>query len=109
VFGENSDTARTKFQEQLEHTHALFKNFVAANRPQLDLSQVATGEHWYGSHALALKLVDEIKTGDDYLLDRAQTHDVFELRYRLRRNLREQLVGNLGRAARLWRGPAGML
>lgn len=106
LFGENSDAARAKFQEELEHTHALFKNFVAANRPQLELDRVATGEHWYGSQALELKLVDELKTSDDFLLERVQTHDVFELRYKLRRSLREQMVGGLGR---LWRGPAGML
>lgn len=108
LFGENSDAGRAKFREELEHTHGLFKAFVASNRPQLALERVATGEHWYGTEALELKLVDEIRTSDDHLLERARTADVYELRYRVRQNLRERLVGNLGRLGALWRRPPGM-
>jgi serine protease SohB len=106
LFGENSEEGRAKFREELEQTHGLFKSFVAANRPQLELPRVATGEHWYGTQALELKLIDEIRTSDDYLLDKAQLADVYELQYRLRRGLREQLMGGLGslssRAALPW-------
>src|SRR5207249_3122943 len=49
LFGENTDEARTKFREELEDVHALFKAFVTQNRPQLAIEQVATGEHWYGT------------------------------------------------------------
>jgi serine protease SohB len=110
LFGENTEAGRAKFREELEHTHALFKAFVAANRPQLPLERVATGEHWYGSQALELKLVDEIRTSDDWLLQRVKEADVYQLRYRLRRSLRDQLVGNLGRLAGrvpAWEQPAG--
>ena len=113
LFGENTDAARAKFREELEQTHGLFKSFVAANRPQLSLEQVATGEHWYGSQALELKLVDQLRTSDDWLLEKIGTADVYTLRYRLRRNLREQVMGGLGRlAARRalpWEPPAGLL
>jgi len=74
---------------------------------------VATGEHWYGSQALELKLIDEVRTSDDWLLRKIKTADVYELSYRQRRNLRQQLMGGLarlsGRAALPWQRPAGML
>lgn len=97
LFGENSEAARAKFRDELEQTHGLFKAFVAENRPQLALERVATGEHWYGTQALPLGLIDEVRTSDDYLLERVRTADVFELHYRTRRNLREQLIGGLAR------------
>jgi serine protease SohB len=113
LFGENTEAGRTKFREELEQTHALFKSFVAANRPQLPLEQVATGEHWYGSQALQLKLVDELRTSDDWLLEKVKSADVYTLRYRLRRNLRDQLLNGLarlaGRDASPLQRPAGLL
>ncbi|PCB94227.1 S49 family peptidase, partial [Pseudomonas aeruginosa] len=39
---------REKFQEDLEVTHELFKNFVAHYRPQLNMDEIATGEVWLG-------------------------------------------------------------
>jgi serine protease SohB len=110
LFGENNDEGRAKFREELEQTHGLFKSFVAANRPQLDLARVATGEHWYGSQALELLLIDEIRTSDDYLLHKAKGTDIYELHYRQRRGLREQLLGGLGRlSAKLPWQPTQML
>jgi serine protease SohB len=113
LFGENSEAAREKFRQELEETHILFKSFVAANRPQLSLERVATGEHWYGSQALELKLVDELRTSDDLVLQRSRDADVYELHYKLRRGLRQQLMGGLGRLAALlppaWQGPAALL
>lgn len=113
LFGENSDAARAKFQEELDQTHSLFKSFVAANRPQLALPRVATGEHWYGTQALELQLIDELRTSDDWLLQRVKDADVYELRYRVRRGLRDQLIGGLGRlaagAAMPWQRPNTLL
>ena len=81
MFGENTEKGREKFQEEVDSTHKLFKNFVTEARPQLDMAKVATGEHWYGSQALELKLVDAIQTSDDYLLERYETHDIYELKF----------------------------
>lgn len=67
VFGENTDKAKQKFQQELEDTHTLFKGFVSRFRPSLDIAAVATGETWYGQQALDLHLVDAIQTSDDYL------------------------------------------
>jgi serine protease SohB len=97
VFGENTETARAKFREELEDAHQLFKSFLAENRPQLALDQVATGEHWYGLRALHLGLVDELRTSDDFLLERAGHCEVYELRYRPHRSLSERLSEGLTR------------
>jgi serine protease SohB len=95
LFGENTEAGREKFREELEDTHALFKSFVAQNRPVVEIDKVATGEHWYGTRAVGLKLIDELRTSDDYLLSRAEEADVFELRWRAHRPLTQRL--GLGR------------
>jgi serine protease SohB len=81
VFGKNTEEGRRKFQEELDDTHELFKEFVQQRRPQLDMAKVATGEHWYGQRALELKLVDELKTSDEYVAERAQDAKVFAVQY----------------------------
>jgi serine protease SohB len=98
LFGENTEAGRDKFRETLEDAHALFKDFIRQNRPQVDLTQVATGDHWFGTRALALKLVDELKTSDDYLLERSRACDLYELRYKRHRSLVDRLGAGLARA-----------
>ncbi|MCB0412446.1 MAG: protease SohB, partial [Bdellovibrionales bacterium] len=51
LFGEITEKGREKFMEQIEDTHSLFKGFVSKFRPHIDLSKVATGEHWYAEEA----------------------------------------------------------
>ena len=58
VLGENTEEGRKKFTQELEDVHDLFREFVAQNRPELDLEAVATGEAWYGKRALAMGLID---------------------------------------------------
>lgn len=91
MFGENTDSARAKFRDELEDTHALFKEFVSENRPKLDIGHVSTGEYWHGTRALALNLVDEIMTSDDYLLDRSKNTDIFEVTYTRKKALTNRL------------------
>ena len=91
LFGENNDKGRQKFQQELEQTHVLFKQFVQDHRPQLDIDQVATGEHWFGYQALPLKLVDEIQTSDAYLLSQMPQRDLFQVRYQLRKGIAEKV------------------
>ena len=81
VFGENTEEGRRKFVEELEDTHALFKEFVVEHRPVLDIDAVATGEAWYGQRALDRKLVDEICTSDEYVTSACSERDVFEVRW----------------------------
>ncbi|MCZ6616632.1 MAG: protease SohB [Gammaproteobacteria bacterium] len=81
LLGENTEEGRKKFVEELEDIHALFQEFVSANRPALDISRVATGEAWYGQRAIDLQLVDEISTSDEYLSKACDDADVFEIRW----------------------------
>ncbi len=78
-FGENTDKGRMKFQQEIEETHQLFKDFVNEHRNAVDINRVATGEHWYGTRALECQLVDELCTSDDYLLKASQSANLFEV------------------------------
>lgn len=90
--GENSEKGKQKFQQELEETHELFKQFVAEHRPQLNIAQVATGEHWFAKQAIELALVDELSTSDDLILNALDSHDVIEVKY-LRKKKLAQRVG----------------
>jgi serine protease SohB len=92
LFGENTESARSKALEELEDTHALFKDFIRSHRPQLDLEAVASGEHWFGTRAAERQLVDELMTSDDYLLQRMDSHDLFRVRLRQPKPLMQRLA-----------------
>ena len=91
MFGENDDEDRAKYKEELEQTHELFKHFVTTYRPQLDLSKVANGDHWYGEDALKLNLVDELSTSDAYLLKQMENYQAYALLSRQKPTLAEKL------------------
>ena len=91
MFGENTDKGREKFVEELEETHVLFKNFVSANRPALDIGKVATGEIWYGQNALEEGLIDELQTSDAFVQGRLADWDVFEVTFSQKKNWQEKL------------------
>jgi len=98
MFGENTDKERAKLREQIEQTHELFKAFVAEHRPNLDLAKVATGEIWYGTDAVDMGLVDEIRTSDDYLLDASKNAQLYEVAYTARKSFSERLLSGIGTA-----------
>ncbi|WGE50821.1 protease SohB [Actinobacillus equuli subsp. haemolyticus] len=91
LVGENTEKGKQKFQQELEETHELFKQFVAQNRPQLEIEKIATGEHWFGKQALALNLIDEISTSDDLLLNAVKEKEVIELSFKEKKNLTQRL------------------
>lgn len=91
MFGENSDEGRTKFKEEIEDVHVMFKDFVKQNRPQLDIDKVATGEYWYGQRAKALNLVDELKTSDDFLMDANSRYRLFHIKYATKKTFAQKL------------------
>jgi serine protease SohB len=91
-FGKNTDADREKLTEEIEDTHALFKEFVAAQRPAVDISKVATGEHWYGKRAVDLALCDELKTSDDYLMEKSADSRILEVKYVTRKTLGRKLA-----------------
>lgn len=98
VLGKNTEKGREKFQQELEETHGLFKDFVHTQRPALDIATVATGEHWYGQQALALGLCDALQTSDGWLVQTAKEADLFEVKFEPKRNVGERLSGLMGNA-----------
>ncbi|CUR47302.1 protease SohB [Alloalcanivorax xenomutans] len=98
MLGENTDKARAKFQEELEETHQLFKSFVREHRRGLDIDAVATGEHWFGSRAKELGLVDDIMTSDEYLQGRKAQVDIYQITWEEKRKLADRLSLSLAAA-----------
>ncbi|WP_123713335.1 protease SohB [Sinobacterium caligoides] len=110
MFGENTEQGKSKFTEELEDTHVLFKEFVAQNRPIVDMDKVATGEAWFGLRALERHLVDELMTSDEFLMNIRKTADVFKVGLVERKTLVEKLgvgvqlgvVGAVEKVATQW-------
>jgi serine protease SohB len=90
IFGENTDKARLKLKDELEHIQQIFKDFITQNRPQVDIDKVATGEHWLASKAFELNLVDKLITSDDFLLSQRDTTNLYEVQYRTKKSLGEK-------------------
>lgn len=104
MFGENTDEGRKKLQSEIEDIHQHFKNMILNYRPDIDIAKVATGEHWIGKDALTLKLVDEIKTSDEYLYERSKDASLYEISYAVKKpflsklsasanSIREKMLG----------------
>ncbi len=94
LFGENTEADREKLKEELEETHHLFKQFVKDNREQVDIEKIATGEHWFGTRALELGLVDEIVTSDDYLAVNADYASIYAIAYVRKKPFIEKLFSS---------------
>ncbi|MFZ3513599.1 protease SohB [Vibrio harveyi] len=99
MFGENTDKARDKFKQELEETHVLFKDFIRERRPDLELEKVATGEHWFGTQAKELGLVDEISTSDDLVVAACKEKTVLAVHYVQKKKLADKLAGVAGKMA----------
>ncbi|VDZ83523.1 Probable protease sohB [Kluyvera intermedia] len=68
-------------------------------RPTLDIDQVATGEHWYGSQAQEKGLVDEVGTSDELLLGLMDDRDVISVRYMQRKKMMDRFTGSAAESA----------
>ncbi len=95
MFGENTKQDRLKVQQEINSMQDLFKHHVASHRPQLNIDTVATGEHWYGTQAISLHLVDKLQTSDDFILKSKDTYDLFHLEYRTKEKLGKKLANGL--------------
>ena len=71
----------------------LFKDMIQQYRPNLDITEVATGAHWFAKKALAMHLVDRISTSDDFLLDKvySQQWHIYLLTFQVKRSLTARL------------------
>lgn len=92
VFGKNTDKSRKKFQEDIEAIHHNFRDYVVSYRPVLDLEKVATGEHWLAKDAIALSLIDKIKTSDDCINDKLSSFNVFKIAVLIKQPLLHKLL-----------------
>ena len=99
LLGENTEEGRQKFREDLNDTHQLFKGFVKQMRPTLDIDEVATGEHWYGTQALEKGLVDQVGTSDDLLLSLMEGRELVGVRYTRRKKLMDRFTNSAAESA----------
>lgn len=95
MFGENNDEAREKFKEELTQTHVHFKEFIEKYRPQVDIEEVATGEHWSGEKAKSLNLVDELQTSDDYILEKYPYYKMYKISFVIKVSLKDKLSASI--------------
>lgn len=99
TLGEITEKGRAKSIEELNTTHDLFKDFIRRYRPALDVDRIATGEVWYGLGALDLKLVDSLRTSDDYLIALIRECDLYRLEYEADKTFRERITSMLSSSA----------
>jgi serine protease SohB len=92
LFGENTDKDRAKVQQELDDTHLLFKDFITENRPCVDITKVATGEHWYGTRALERQLIDNIQTSDDYLFEANKNKAIYRIHHLSKKSRLERML-----------------
>ncbi len=106
TFGEITQKARDKVQQDVDNIHDLFKNWVKDHRPKVDLDRIATGETWVGIQAQELELVDEIGTSDECIVAACDARKVYEIEYVIRKpaheRLGEALYGALDRLLLKW-------
>jgi len=94
LFGQNTDEGREKVREEIEDIHQLFKNLIKENRAQVDIDKVSTGEHWLGTQAMELKLVDALQVSDDYLLEKSKEADVFQVCYKMKKTIGDKIFSS---------------
>lgn len=108
MFGENTEAGRSKFMEEIEDVHQLFREFVTENRPSVEDEKVKTGEAWYGQRAIELNLIDEILTSDQYILDACKERDVYSLKWVVHQTPIDKLTGKLNALVSKIRHPFGL-
>lgn len=96
MFKENTDKDISKFNEQLERIHDSFKDHVKRHRPNVDINSVATGDYWTANQAFSLKLVDEISTSDDYIINAIREgKTVFKIERQVEKSLMDELLSDV--------------
>lgn len=88
-----TEEGEQKFVHDLHETYDLFKRHVVDHRPSMNIDALATGEHWYGTQALDRGLVDEIKTSDEWLLEKMLSCEVLKVAYMADKPWGERMKG----------------
>ncbi len=94
LFAENTDNGRKKFIKTLNDTHILFKDYIKKNRQNINIDEISSGEYWYGKQALDNRLIDEIKTSDEYIMEKMIDHNIFVISQN-KKNKQESKIKNL--------------
>lgn len=102
ILGENTEKGRKKFQEEIEKIHQTFRDYVFEHRQQLDIEKVSTGEHWLAADAHHLKLVDDLKTSDDFLVEKMADFNVFKISKPTKPSFVEKLFKPAMRLLHVW-------
>ncbi len=95
LLGEIHADGLAKFKEEIELTHDLFKDHVKKFRPQVDIQKIATGEHWFGTTALQMNLIDELGTSDDYIYKQSQHRQIKEVSFSVKKSFKDKLADSL--------------
>jgi len=105
-FGEITQKAREKVQEDVDVMHQLFKNWVKEHRPSVDIDKIATGETWVGKQSLELNIVDALGTSDECILNLCEEADVFEVEFEIKKSIQDKLgavlENSIGRVITQW-------
>lgn len=105
IFGENTEEGREKLQSEIEEIHQLFKGLISKYRQGININQVATGEYWLGQKAKELKLVDDIKTSDAYLLELSKSANIYEVCYEMKKPFLAKILGGTNSKASVQQNP----
>tara|TARA_R110002110_G_scaffold66276_2_gene181742 strand:- start:1103 stop:1984 length:882 start_codon:yes stop_codon:yes gene_type:complete len=89
--GPITEEGETKFNNDLQRVHVLFKEHVQRFRADVNIDDIATGEHWYGIDAKEKGLVDHIATSEDYILHAISQREVLSVRYAPPRNFGDRI------------------
>jgi serine protease SohB len=102
LFGENTEKGRQKFQDDLEKIHQAFQDHLLVNRQQLDINEISKGDHWLARDAFALRLVDSLKTSDDYLTEKMNEFNTFKIAIHGKKSLAERVLKPLTKLLHPW-------
>ena len=102
LFSETTEKGRKKVQEDLEKIHITFRDYIAANRNDLDMDKIATGEHWLAKDAVELNLVDRLATSDEYLIEKMTYYKAFKLSIPQKTTLANKLLKPAMRLMHPW-------
>ncbi|RST65091.1 protease SohB [Candidatus Aquarickettsia rohweri] len=92
MFGKNTDEGRQKLQLELEEIHSQFKSLIKKQRPNIDIEKISIGEYWLAEKAKELKLVDDLMTSDEYLMDLNESgNNIYQIEYKKELSLMNKL------------------
>lgn len=77
TYGEITKDGMEIVQRSLEKIHAAFRKLVVHGRPELAdvIEEVADGDIFLGQEARDLKMVDDVMTSEEYIMERVQAGD----------------------------------